>query len=228
MYQQFSLTIAFSVVLSVFNALTFTPALSALLLDKHVHRDRGFFKWRQPGHRRRHELLRAGGPPGAQGRARHADPVRGRSLGDLGGVRAVPSSFVPEEDEGYFIAIIQAPSGSSLEYTTNIAKQAEQIIMKQPEVLAVFSVAGFSFSGSAPNQGLIFARLKPFEERKREGSVASRAARSDPAGRTADGHHGCHRVRRLRRRRFRVSRSSADSPSRCWTDRAATSRTWPA
>jgi HAE1 family hydrophobic/amphiphilic exporter-1 len=80
----------------------------------------------------------------------------------------VPSSFVPEEDEGYFIAIIQAPSGSSLEYTTNIAKQAEQIIMKQEEVLAVFSVAGFSFSGSAPNQGLIFARLKPFEERQRE------------------------------------------------------------
>ena len=54
--------------------------------------------------------------------------------------RAVPSSFVPDEDEGYFIAIIQAPSGASLEYTTNIAKQAEQIIMKQPEVLAVFSV----------------------------------------------------------------------------------------
>ncbi len=80
--------------------------------------------------------------------------------------RAVPSSFVPNEDEGYFIAIIQAPSGSSLEYTTNIAKQAEQIIMKQKEVLAVFSVAGFSFSGSAPNQGLIFARLRPFEERK--------------------------------------------------------------
>ncbi len=82
--------------------------------------------------------------------------------------KAVPSSFVPEEDEGYFIAIIQAPSGASLEYTTNIAKQAEQIIMAQPEVLAVFSVAGFSFSGSAPNQGLIFARLKPFEERRKK------------------------------------------------------------
>jgi len=82
--------------------------------------------------------------------------------------RAVPSSFEPAEDEGYFIAIIQAPPGSSLEYTTNIAKQAEQIILKQPEVLAVFSVAGFSFSGSAPNQGLMFARLKPFEERRKK------------------------------------------------------------
>src|SRR5687767_7655423 len=147
MYQQFSLTIAFSVVLSVFNALTFTPALSALLLDKHVHRDRGFFKWVN-------KVIDGG-------TSLYVTVVRRALKVELimlllfaGGLwatwavyRAVPSSFVPEEDEGYFIAIIQAPSGSSLEYTTNIAKQAEQIIMKQPEVLAVFSVAGFSFSG---------------------------------------------------------------------------------
>jgi len=168
MYQQFSLTIAFSVVLSVFNALTFTPALSALLLDKHVHRDRGFFKWVNK--------VIDGGTHFYVGVVRRALKIEIIMLILFAGglwatwavYRAVPSSFVPEEDEGYFIAIIQAPSGSSLEYTTNIAKQAEQIIMKQEEVLAVFSVAGFSFSGSAPNQGLIFARLKPFEERQRE------------------------------------------------------------
>ena len=91
---------------------------------------------------------------------------------------------MPNEDEGYFIAIIQAPSGSSLEYTTNIAKQAEQIIMKQKEVLAVFSVAGFSFSGSAPNQGLMFARLRPFEERQDQGRVAAGVAGPRASGRS--------------------------------------------
>ena len=80
--------------------------------------------------------------------------------------RAVPSSFVPSEDEGYFIAIIQAPSGASLDYTTGLAQQAEKIVMADPQVLAVFSVAGFSFSGAAPNQGLMFARLRPYEERR--------------------------------------------------------------
>ena len=65
----------------------------------------------------------------------------------------MPSSFVPEEDEGYFIAIIQAPSGSSLEYTTNIAKQAEAIIVEAAGGRRRSSVAGFSFSGAAPNPG---------------------------------------------------------------------------
>jgi HAE1 family hydrophobic/amphiphilic exporter-1 len=80
--------------------------------------------------------------------------------------RTVPQSFLPEEDQGYFIAQIQAPAGASLEYTGNIARQAEQIIMKDPDVLALFSVAGFSFTGAASNTGLMFARLKRFDERR--------------------------------------------------------------
>jgi len=78
----------------------------------------------------------------------------------------VPGAFVPTEDEGYFITIVQGPSGASIEYTTNIMKQAEAIYVKQPEIEAVFSVAGFSFSGAASNSGLMFARLKGFEERE--------------------------------------------------------------
>jgi HAE1 family hydrophobic/amphiphilic exporter-1 len=166
LYQQFSLTIAFSVVLSVFNAVTFTPALSALLLDHEPHEHGWFFR-------------------GVNRFIDGGTKFYVRALGlairwrlallvvFVGGLfatwmvyKAVPSSFVPEEDEGYFITIIQAPAGASLEYTSNIARQAENIILAQPEVLACFSVAGFSFSGNAPNQGLMFARLKPFEERK--------------------------------------------------------------
>ena len=78
----------------------------------------------------------------------------------------VPPAFVPEEDEGYFITIVQAPGGSSLEYTMNIMKKAEQIISAQPEISTMFAVGGFSFSGAASNQGMMFVRLKGFEERQ--------------------------------------------------------------
>jgi HAE1 family hydrophobic/amphiphilic exporter-1 len=139
MYQQFSLTIAFSVVLSVFNALTFTPALSALLLDKHVHRDRGFFKWVNKVIDGGTHFYVGAGPAGAQGRDHHADLVRRRSLGDMGGVSRGAVVVRSGRGRGLLHRDHQAPSGSSLEYTTNIAKQAEQIIMKQEEVLAVFS-----------------------------------------------------------------------------------------
>ena len=165
MYQQFSLTIAFSVVLSVFNAVTFTPALSALLLAGQQHKTGGFFG---PVN----YVIDAG--TNAYVRIlRGALKIRwGMMLAFVAALwgtwvvfQLVPPSFVPDEDEGYFIAIIQAPPGSSLEYTTNIAKEAEAKIRALPEVAAVFSVAGFSFSGAAPNQGLMFARLKGFEER---------------------------------------------------------------
>jgi HAE1 family hydrophobic/amphiphilic exporter-1 len=80
--------------------------------------------------------------------------------------KTVPSAFVPDEDEGYFITILQAPAGASLQYTTDIAKQAEAILFKDPDIQAAFSVVGFSFSGAAPNNGLIFTRLKDYAERK--------------------------------------------------------------
>jgi HAE1 family hydrophobic/amphiphilic exporter-1 len=80
--------------------------------------------------------------------------------------RTVPSAFVPDEDEGYFISVIQAPPGASLEYTTGVAKQAEAILFKDPDIRAAFSVVGFSFSGAAPNNGLIFTRLKDYAERR--------------------------------------------------------------
>jgi HAE1 family hydrophobic/amphiphilic exporter-1 len=79
----------------------------------------------------------------------------------------VPQAFLPDEDAGYFITIIQAPAGASLEYTTNVLEEAEQVLLSTPEVASVFSVAGFSFVGSAPNAGLIFTLLKPFDQRTR-------------------------------------------------------------
>ncbi len=166
LYQQFSLTIAFAVVLSVFNAVTFTPALSALLLAKESHRHGKFFT--------AVNRVIDGGTSGYMRLLKRALTLRPVMLGlfalGLLGTwwlfRAVPSAFVPDEDEGYFISVVQAPAGASLEYSTNIAKQAEAILFKDPDIQAAFSVMGFSFSGAAPNSGLIFTKLKPYEERR--------------------------------------------------------------
>ncbi len=165
LYAQFSMTIAFAVALSVFNAVTLTPALSALLLDRESHHKGRFFSFFErmvsTGTHLYVRSLRRGM------RVRWA--VVAMFLVGLGLTwwvyRSVPQAFVPEEDQGYFMIQVQAPAGASLQYTGNIARQAEEIILKDPDVLALFSVMGFSFSGAASNQGLMFARLKPFDER---------------------------------------------------------------
>jgi HAE1 family hydrophobic/amphiphilic exporter-1 len=167
LYQQFSLTIAFAVVLSVFNAVTLTPALAALLLDGESHRHGRFFTWVN-------RVIDAG-------TAAYVRVVRGALAWKwavlvlfIAGLAAtwrisqvVPTSFVPDEDEGYFITVVQAPPGASLEYTDNVARQAEKILYADPDVGSAFSVMGFSFSGAAPNNGLIFTSLKPYDERRR-------------------------------------------------------------
>jgi len=165
LYQQFSLTIAFAVVLSVFNAITLTPALSALLLDKESHTHGRFFTgFNRMVDRFTEAYVRV---------VRRALSLRaviivlfaGGLLATWGVYRVVPSAFVPEEDEGYFMALVLAPAGASLEYSTGIAKQAEQILAADPDVRAAFSVMGFSFSGAAPNNGMIFVNLKEYADR---------------------------------------------------------------
>jgi HAE1 family hydrophobic/amphiphilic exporter-1 len=166
MYQQFSMTITFAVILSVFNAVTFTPALAALLLEKESHTHGRFFTGVNrviDGGTNAYVRLLGGALRWKWVMAL----VFVIALGATWWVyRAVPGSFVPAEDEGYFITIVQAPSGASLEYTTNIMKSVEDIYAKQPEMAGVFSVSGFSFSGAASNNGLMFSRLKSFSERQ--------------------------------------------------------------
>jgi HAE1 family hydrophobic/amphiphilic exporter-1 len=166
LYQQFSLTIAFATILSVFNAVTLTPALSAILLARHAHGPGRFFALVN-------RVIDAGTRTysRALGRALQWKAVMlalfvAGLVGTWQLFQAVPSAFVPQEDEGYFMTIVQAPSGASLEYTTEIAQQAEKILFAQPEVAGVFSVLGFSFTGAAPNNGMMFARLQDWSERR--------------------------------------------------------------
>lgn len=167
LYQQFALTIAFSIALSAFNALTLTPALSAMLL-RHTDRERNpifrVFNVMMTQVTRGYWLL-------LQKMEHQKILVSVIFLAGLTGTylvyRAVPTSFVPEEDQGYFITLVQAPPGASLEFTSAICSRASAIIGKSPETQGVFSVPGFSFGGAAPNRGIIFTNLKPISERTR-------------------------------------------------------------
>ena len=167
LYQQFALTIAFSVAISAFNAMTLTPALSALLL-RHGGLGSGWlFGPIERG-------IAAGTRVyvrGVRGLVRARWVVALLFVGLLGVTyyvySRVPRAFVPDEDAGYFLSIVQAPPGASLEYTTRVVADAEKVILAAPEVESVFSILGFSFTGNASNQGIIFTLLKPFEERQR-------------------------------------------------------------
>ncbi|HKF23626.1 MAG TPA: multidrug efflux RND transporter permease subunit [Candidatus Angelobacter sp.] len=166
LYQQFALTIAFSIAISAFNALTLSPALAALLLRQREGHINPFFA----GINR---LIRSG--TAAYVAVLHKLTqwklaVIAVFVIGLGATllvyKNVPSSFIPQEDNGYFFVLVQAPPGTSLEYTTKVMDRASAIISKNPDVEGNFSVPGFSFTGSAPNQGIIFASLRELSQRK--------------------------------------------------------------
>jgi HAE1 family hydrophobic/amphiphilic exporter-1 len=78
----------------------------------------------------------------------------------------VPQSFVPDEDQSWFMVVLQAPEGASLGYTMRALAEAEAALAREPEVASSFSVGGFSFSGASPNRAIVFVNMKPLAERK--------------------------------------------------------------
>jgi hydrophobic/amphiphilic exporter-1 (mainly G- bacteria), HAE1 family len=174
LFRQFALTIAFSIAISAFNALTLTPALSALLLGREHGEKNWFFK-------RVDRVLAAVN----NGYVRILRTVLRFEIVALILFAAglglayfvfgkVPQGFVPTEDQGYLIVAIQAPTGASLEYTRNIGDQVTAISRNIPDILGTFAVAGFSFGGNSPNAGLTFLTLQSYEKRKgREHTAAA-------------------------------------------------------
>src|SRR5215475_5927151 len=172
LFRQFALTIAFSIAISAFNALTLAPSLAAIFLAG-PHRqkwwwlrkfDQGIGLLTQGYRGLLHHLLEF----------KFAMAVL--FLAGLGLTYFVfthlPTGFVPDEDQGYFIVVVQAPSGASLEYTKQILGQVTRVVGQIPEAEGTFSVAGFSFAGAAANQGLMFVPLKPYSQRKGEQHTA--------------------------------------------------------
>jgi HAE1 family hydrophobic/amphiphilic exporter-1 len=165
LYRQFALTIACSITLSLFNALTLTPTLSALLLRPHREADTGFLgrvnqvingvrSWY-------HQLL----PRLFRWRA----AIMAAFALALGATYFLfthtPTGFTPDEDQGYFIVPIQGPEGSSLDQTLAVTRKVEADLKKNPNVLDIFDVNGFGFTGSAPNVATMFVRLQPWADR---------------------------------------------------------------
>ena len=169
LYKQFALTIAVSTAFSGFNALTFTPAMCALFLRKQ-NKSSGFilFRWWNT----------------AWGKTvRFYTDMIGRLLkrpwvaigiyailcvAAFWGFAKWPSSYLPEEDMGYFMASVQLPTGASLERTDKMVAQVSDIIREMPEVEDVIEMSGFSFmaGGSGSNLGSMFVMLKPWKDRK--------------------------------------------------------------
>ncbi|NER79915.1 MAG: efflux RND transporter permease subunit, partial [Leptolyngbya sp. SIO1D8] len=170
LYRQFALTITFAITISTFNALSLTPALSALLI-RSGQQPGGwlgrFFSWINRGI----EALRQGYSNSLQ-RLIHMKAivlvVFAIALGAAAWLyTAVPTAFLPEEDQGYVISLVQGPEGSSVDYTSEVIDRVDQIYMESPEVEGTFSLGGFSFSGSIPNSGVIFTPLIPWGDRPR-------------------------------------------------------------
>ena len=172
LYQQFAVTIAVSVLISSFNALTLTPALSALLL-KPKKESRGplsrFYRWFNEVFGRTTD--------GYVGWCGTFIRKAGMSLlflalvaglaGLLGG--RLPGGFLPEEDQGYMYAGVQLPDASSLQRTSEVCRQIEEIMQKTPGVEYATSVIGYSMLSGVTNtySGFFFVTLKPWHERKK-------------------------------------------------------------
>ncbi|HXM10013.1 MAG TPA: multidrug efflux RND transporter permease subunit [Terriglobales bacterium] len=173
LFRQFALTIAFSIAISAFNALTLTPALSALLLGRE-HGTKGWF-FRTVDR----VLLAVNNGYVRALRAFLRFEVVALILFAAGLALAyyvfkqVPQGFVPTEDQGYLIVAIQAPTGASLDYTRKIGQQVSAITKNIPEVRGTFAIAGFSFGGATPNAGIVFLPLQPYGKRKGEEHTAA-------------------------------------------------------
>jgi len=208
-YRQFALTIAFSIAISTFNALTFSPMMSALILRSEqppkpkgwgwtvggvvvglafgrfsaasfgpgayvfgvllfgfagsrlaliFDRFNAFFAWLQSSYVRLLDVL-----------------ISRRRLilaGLLGGIvltaiafNALPSAFIPEEDQGYGLGIYQLQNGASLSQTQKVGAEIASVLKTEEDIVAASVISGYGFNGSSPDQGVFFFGLKPLEER---------------------------------------------------------------
>ena len=168
-YKQFSLSLVACMAFSVFLAMSLTPALCATMMkpvDKGHHFDkRGFFGWfnrKFDATTHRYESVTSR----VIGRAPWYMLVFLVIVIGVGFLfMRLPSSFLPVEDQGYFLNLIQLPVGSSQQHTVDVLKRMEHFYFNQPEVEDVIDVAGFSFAGQGQNSAIAFVHLKPWEKR---------------------------------------------------------------
>jgi HAE1 family hydrophobic/amphiphilic exporter-1 len=175
LYNQFALTVAISVGISAFNSLTLSPALSAAFLG---HRgDVRFvpFRWFNGGF----NWLSHAYAHGVRGLIRRRCAMLGLFVTALGAIYLIslriPSTFLPVEDQGYFLVVIQLPDGASLQRTDEVAKQVRDVLKNTPGVDIVGSISGINLVTEAAqsNSAVEFAILKPWDQRPPEQGVSN-------------------------------------------------------
>ena len=179
-YRQFAAVMGMSIAFSAFMALSLTPALCATLLKPveagHAHAKTGFFGWFNRGFSRTAK--------GYEGGVAKLLPRAGRTLVIYVAIVAaaavvylrLPTSFLPNEDQGNLLVNVQLPPGATQARTLEVMKQVEGFMLQQPEVQSMVGVLGFSFSGQGQNAALAFVTLKDWSERTGEGSSAQAVA----------------------------------------------------
>jgi hydrophobe/amphiphile efflux-1 (HAE1) family protein len=168
-YKQFALIIVFSIAISTFNALSFSPSISAIIMrrQQEVHGPLGwFFRW----FNRIFDWFKALYAKTVEFLIRIrllVIPVFIAGLVATGWIyQTTPQGFIPEEDQGYLFAILEAPPGVSLNYTFDLVKRIEEeVVLPIPEVEHVHGNIGFGFEGNASNKAAFFIKLKDWEER---------------------------------------------------------------
>ncbi|MET0612530.1 MAG: efflux RND transporter permease subunit [Pseudomonas caspiana] len=179
-YKQFALTIAISTVISAFNSLTLSPALSAVLLQAHDapkdrfsrFLDKMFGGWLFRPFNRVFERA-SNSYVGVVGRVIRGSGIAlilyaGLMVLTYFGFATTPTGFVPPQDKQYLVAFAQLPDAASLDRTEDVIKRMSDIALKQEGVEAAIAFPGLSINGftNSPNAGIVFVTLKPFEERK--------------------------------------------------------------
>lgn len=168
-YQQFALTLTFTILISTFNALTFSPAMSALLLRPAKQQQGWLGKF--------FNLFNAGFDRVRIGYSKALaiiDRLKFLVIGLFAAGLALtgwlftttPTGFVPTEDQGYFLGLIIGPEGAPLNYTQKVGQKIQSILETEPSVTSTAVISGFSFIGQGNNLGIYFASLKPWDERK--------------------------------------------------------------
>ena len=176
LYKQFALTIATATLLSGFNSLTLTPALSALLLRPTKNRKQGaFFRIFNKGYNAVQQLFDK-----CVQFLLHRAWIAAISFIAMVALAVYmftqwPTTFIPDEDDGYFIVSVQLPPASSLSRTEQISKEVENIIAQYPEVKTYISISGFSImnSGRQSNAASLFVVLKDWSLRKEKSQSAA-------------------------------------------------------
>lgn len=165
-YRQFSLTIVSAMALSVLVALTLTPALCATLLKPNHGPSKGLFgAFNRLFNRASNGFLFGVG--GILKRPLRIMGIYFILVATMGWLYVrMPSSLLPNEDQGLFLTLVQLPTGATQERTDEVLRKIEQHLAKDPDVDGFFTVAGFSFAGQGQNMGLAFVKLKHWDERK--------------------------------------------------------------